>query len=157
MERSVQIPAHADQLRLGYRYRVKDSLPLGTDQLRIEIRNSQGDLLELAPTITAHNDTTQAFSNHYLKHTYFLSEAYAQEQITIRFQSVTDESDAFRIDQVFLAYDATPAASLSVEVDEREESVILDADIRGITLDRFITSASWSTGWRSRRTPTGRS
>lgn len=132
IEREIEIPSDATQVQLGYRYRVKPGMALGSGQLRVEILDDQGVMQETLAVLTPAMDTTQDFSNNYLKNTHTLSETHAGEVITVRFRSLGSEADLFRIDRAFMVYDATPVVEATVEVDEREGSVIMEAEVSGI-------------------------
>lgn len=113
MESLISIPAEAENIRLGYRYRVRKGLGPGDGELRIQVHDDRGRLLDTVQTIGAEEATTAAFAHDYLKFTCPLPPSYAGQSIILRVASSDAADDAFRIDQVFIAYDATPSIDLA--------------------------------------------
>ncbi|MEM8994894.1 MAG: M4 family metallopeptidase, partial [Acidobacteriota bacterium] len=135
MRYTTTIPDGATAAHLGFRYRVDPDRATGA-QLRVEIRDQANQVLETGPVFTSVDALDRAFSNHYAKHVYTLSDAYAGQTVTVRFAVLGGRRSGFRLDQVYLAYDAVPTAALDVEVDEREGSVIMDAELSGFNRSR---------------------
>lgn len=136
MRKTFTVPNDATALQLGFRYRV-DATKTHGGQLLVEIRDSQDNILESAPAIDAGDAGIRDFSNNYFKGLYPLSNPYAGQTLTLRFAADGSWEDAFRIDQVYMRYEAPETAVLDVDVDEREGSVIFDANFSGFSQSRI--------------------
>ncbi|MEP7361624.1 MAG: M4 family metallopeptidase [Acidobacteriota bacterium] len=138
IRQTVTIPASANAATLSYRIR-SEKYPsvFPSEQLRVEVLNNSGVLLDVLGTHTNLTPLGDAPSNGYAHFSYGLA-AYAGQTIQLRFLCVAAMPARFKLDNVSLVWSGPVDATLDVDVDEAEGSVIFQVnDIVNIPADQI--------------------
>ena len=130
------VPAAAQSCTVGYRVSVT-SHPVTSPALVAELLQANGTTVDtLLNSISTSEDTFDLNSNHYKRFTHTVSDC-GGKTLWLRFRtSLTSPADQYRIDNVFVTYDAPVTANFSATADEAEKTVIMEVkNIQNIALN----------------------
>lgn len=132
------VPAGVDSCKVGYRVRVVPNNFEESDNLLVELMNANGtSVLSTLNSISPELNTTDLESNHYKRYTHEIPGCSGQTR-GIRFRTTNTSADRFRIDNVFVVYEADVKANFNVTVDEGERTVIFEVkNIQNIAADQI--------------------
>jgi len=120
---TVTIPASATAATLSYRIRSeKHPSVLPFEQLRVDVLNNSGVVLEVLENYTNYTPLGDAPSKGYRHSSHSLA-AFAGQTVRIRFVSVSAMPARFKLDNVSLVWSGPVDANMQVDVDEAEGSV----------------------------------
>lgn len=122
-------------LSVGYRVAVDPTAGNvdSFERLDVEILTGAGVLVQTLDTIYANFNTLDKVYRDYKQLNHALPLGYGGHDYTIRFRSTSAKAGRFRVDNVYVVYQAVPHLDLVVTVDEAEGSVTFQAkNITGI-------------------------
>ncbi|MBN9662136.1 MAG: M4 family metallopeptidase [Acidobacteria bacterium] len=122
-------------LTMGYRVAVDPTAGNvdSFERLDVEILTPGGALVETLDTIYANFNTLDKVYRDYKQISHTLPLKYASRDYILRFRSTSAKAGRFRIDNVYVAYQAVPRLDLLVTVDEAEGSVTMQVkNVSGI-------------------------
>lgn len=122
-------------LSVGYRVAVDPTAGNvdSFERLDVEILTGAGVLVQTLDTIYANFNTQDKVYRDYKQLNHALPLGYGGHDYTIRFRSTSAKAGRFRVDNVYVVYQAVPHLDLVVTVDEAEGSVTFQAkNITGI-------------------------
>ena len=156
IRQKVTVPAGTTKLTLGFRVWVGKSQgpPETPTYLSVEILNAAGtSVTDYVTSISPSLNTYNLGSNNYVPKSFNLGTSYAGKTIWVRFRTSDADAARYRLDNVYLVYEAPISAEFSAVVDEADRTVTFR--VKNITGTSLVKSVEiGSPGLAGMRLPT---
>lgn len=145
IRQKVNVPAGTTKLTLGFRVSVNQRngpSPVPT-YLSVEILNAAGtSVVDYVTSIPSTMNTFNLGSNNYVPKSFNLS-GFAGKTIWVRFRSSDADAGRYRVDNIYLVYEAPISAEFTAVVDEADRTVTFRVkNITGTSLVKSVEIGS---------------